>query len=75
MYEKRITEITVVPEGEPLFSEDATKIRIHGEHAGEFVTVQQCPDDPEPGTVNIDPAEWPVVRKAINEMVNNCKGE
>ena len=40
-YTSRITQITVLPVGEPIFSERATVISIDDEAAGEFITVKQ----------------------------------
>ena len=39
-YETRVTQLTVAPEGEAIFSEAATTITIDDEAAGEFVKVK-----------------------------------
>jgi hypothetical protein len=67
---KRITQITVVPDGEPIFSERAVTISIRDEAAGEFVVVKQLTDDPQ--EIAIDPEEWPALREAIDEMIKEC---
>jgi hypothetical protein len=68
---KRITQITVVPDGEPIFSERAVTISIRDEAAGEFVVVKQLTDDPQ--ELSIDPEEWPALREAIDEMIKECR--
>ena len=69
--EIRTTAIVVAPEGEPLFSEMATRISIEDEAAGEFVEINQ--DAPECGKIKIDPDEWPTIRKAIDQMISECR--
>jgi hypothetical protein len=68
-YETRTTQTTIAPEGQPIFSEQATKIEIDDEAGGEFVTVSQ--DDVK---ISISPEEWPVIRAAINKMIKRCRG-
>lgn len=67
-YETRVTQITFVPKGQPIFSEMATKIQIIDETGGEFVNVSQgsC-------RISIDPKEWPALREAINKMIGDCR--
>ncbi len=67
-FERRVTQITVVPVGEPVFSERAVSVQISDEAAGEFIVVGQ--DD---GSLHIDPHEWPAIRNAIEEMVGMCR--
>ena len=69
-WEKRVTQITLLPEGAPLFDVLATVIQIDDEVAGEFVTVKNV--DREQG-IAIDVNEWPILRSAIDEMIGNCK--
>lgn len=72
-YEKRVTKLTVLPEGERIFSEAATDIVIEDEAAGEFVRVIQSDDNAAMGTIQITPEEWPILRDAINEMIAECR--
>ena len=75
-YEARITEVTVVPVGEPLFHENATVICIEDEAtAGEFVKVQQHGDHTEDGLVVFEVEDWSVVRGEIDAMVVRCRKE
>lgn len=71
----RVTKIIVVPEGDPIFSEEATHISIEDEAAGEFVKVSQISDLSEKGIIGISPEEWPALRNAIDAMVAACRKE
>jgi hypothetical protein len=71
-YETRITQVVVVPEGEPSFSELATTIQIEDEAEGiEFLSIRQNLK-PE-AYVRIYPQEWPMLRAAINDMMARCR--
>lgn len=67
-FERRVTQTTVVPVGEPLFSEQSTRVEIQGETDGEFVVVEQ-----DKGQIAINPDEWPAIRDAIDDMVWRCR--
>lgn len=69
----RTTQITIVPNGEPLYSEMAFRVSIEDE-AGEYVTVRSNLGNLPNGTIAIDPAEWPALRDAIDRMVGECGG-
>lgn len=69
----RTIEIMVLPEGEPIFSEHGTNVKIDDEAGGEFVIVTQQ-HRTESG-IAIDPAEWPAIREAIDKMVKECRGD
>lgn len=71
--EIRVLEIAVVPPGEPTFNEMATRIRIEDEAGGEFVVIRQQTLKAKPGEIEIDPKEWPVLRDAIERMINECR--
>jgi len=66
------TERTIMPKGEPIFSESATKVRIEDEAAGEFVEVVQERDDTTT-CVRIDPQEWPLLRAIIDLFFTNIR--
>jgi hypothetical protein len=71
-YETRITQVVVVPEGEPSRSELATTIQIEDEAEGiEFLSLRQNLK-PE-AYVRIYPPEWPMIRAAINDMMARCR--
>ena len=70
-YNTRITRLTVMPEGEPIFSELGTNIEINDEAAGEFVQLTQHRDQEREGcgTVTINPDEWPAIKGAVDQMI------
>jgi len=70
-YQTRITQLTVLPKGEPIFHEGATRITITDEAAGEFVEVTQCCDADSDQTIRLDPEEWPAVRAAVNTLMEH----
>lgn len=71
-YEIRITGLTVAINGEAIFSDHATHIKIDDEAGGEFVTVSQSTAHSE-YKFHINPEEWPALRKAIDRMIKECK--
>lgn len=62
----------VGPVGVPVFSEMITEVSIVDEAGGEFVEVRQSHLN-ESGTVQIDHAEWPALRAAINRAMRMCR--
>ena len=74
-YTSRITQITVLPVGEPIFSEKATVISIDDESGGEFITVKQQMDygSEKDQTVAFDPEEWEEVKGVIDQMFKDIK--
>jgi len=71
-YETRITQVVVVPEGEPTSSELATTIQIEDEAEGiEFLSLRQNLK-PE-AYLRIYPPEWPAIRNAIEDMMTRCR--
>lgn len=71
-YKSRVTQMTVVPEGDLLFSACATIITVTDEGAGKFVEVRQ-PVVTEAGTIRINPEEWPTLQNAITAMLAECR--
>lgn len=74
-YETRVTRVTVLPEGEPVFSERATHIEIEDEAAGEFVKVSQEGGnvDSEKFVLFGDRAEWNAIKSAAETMFNDIE--
>lgn len=74
-FEIRITRLSVLPPGEPIFSERCTNISIVDEAAGEYLEIEQQLDCPEvkPQTIFVNPDEWPVLREAIEQMLEEIK--
>jgi hypothetical protein len=65
-YESRVTQYTIVPKGQPIFSEFATEVLIEDEAAGEFIVIRQGTKD-----VKIDVIEWEHVKKAVDKLVED----
>ena len=64
----RITSaMTVLPEGESVFSEMSTKIEIDDEAGGAFLVVSQVWGAGN-GSIRLTSEEWPAVRGAIEAM-------
>lgn len=73
-YETRMLSMIVVPEGEAVFHEAATVIKIDDEAGGEFVVVSQDANpDAKNGEVCIEPEAWPQIRDAIDKMISECR--
>ena len=70
--EARVLSVVVAPEGEAIFSESATVVRIEDEGGGEYVVVSQ-ESVPGLGNIAINPEEWPALRDAIDRMVKECR--
>lgn len=64
----RVTRLHVLPKGEPMFSERAFTVEIDDEAGGEFVVVSDCE-----GKIRLNAEEWPALRRAINQMVKECR--
>lgn len=72
IYETRVTTMTIVPTGQPIFSEMATDIRIVDESGGEYVEVCQS-GRTDLGKIAINPEEWPSLKLAIDTMIAECR--
>ena len=71
-YETLCSALTIVPKGEPIFSEQATTVSLQDEAAGLFVEVSQSDGRPDRKGIAIMGEEWPMIRQAINEMMIVC---
>ena len=74
-YTSRITQITVLPVGDPIFSEGATVISIVDEVTGEYIKVMQQADTTSETdqTVIFEPDEWEEVKGVIDQMFKDIK--
>ena len=72
-YITRITSVTISPENEPTYSEQATHVAIEDEAAGEYVTIEQMNGSSEIGKVRIDPEEWQAIACAVSDMIAEIK--
>jgi hypothetical protein len=70
-YKIRVTQLSIMPQDEPIFSEQCTTITILDEAAGEFLEVVQQAGSKEvkEQTIQITPEEWPHLQKAIEWML------
>ena len=66
----RITQLSVAPEGVDLYDDRSTHIEIMDEGNGEFVKIVQPSGVAD---IRIEAGEWPYIRDAINNMINECK--
>lgn len=71
-YDIITTRLTVVPEGEPIYSEMATHVEMQDVAAGAFVELVQIGQIGEAGrnVVRIDADEWPAIRGVIDQMID-----
>jgi len=74
-YTSRITQMTVLPAGEPIFSEKATVITIEDMAGGEYIQVKQQVDisSDTSQTVAFDPEEWEEIKGVIDQMFKDIK--
>ena len=73
-YITRTTKMIVLPEGEPIFSEQSTNIEIVDESGGEFLKIKQYNTDPEyAGSVCIDCDNWEAIKATIEAMLEDIK--
>ena len=69
--EQRVTQITLVPDGHPIFSDGAYRVGIEDHANGEFVVLTDQAGDN--GQIAIEPGEWPALRETIDRMVGECR--
>lgn len=72
-FETRCVKVAVVPEGEPIFHEQGFTVSIEDEAAGEFLVLRSQHEQDERGMVSFNVETWPVMRKAIDDMVKKCR--
>ena len=70
-YETRVTQLTIAPPGQPLFSELAITVTLEDEAAGEFIVIQQHDDDC--GKIAIGPDEWPALKAAVERLLKGVR--
>lgn len=67
-YTTRPVSWVVAPEGDPVFSEDATTIAIKDEAGGEFITISQVE-----GEIRINPEEWQTISMAVERAISEIE--
>ena len=67
--------MTVLPVGDPLFSERATVISIEDEAAGEYIKITQQTDATFESnqTVSFDQEEWEEVKGVVTQMFGEIR--
>lgn len=68
-HETRITRLTITPTRFPLYCEEAFSVELVDEAELELVLVSQKHE----GLVKIAPSEWPLLRRAIDRMIERCR--
>ena len=71
-YETRVTQMTVLPKTEPIFSEMATQVTIVDQAGGEYVEVKQQ-GRTDLGKIAINPEDWPMLKRAIDTLIAECR--
>lgn len=72
---QRYTRLTVLPEGDQIYSDMATHISIEDNASCEYVRLTQYSDNVDNGEININPEEWTMIRNAVDTMVAECRKE
>lgn len=74
-YKSRVTAITVLPDGESIFSEQATILAVEEEGAGEYISITQCNGHCDGGQkIAFDPGqEWEQVKAAFDRLTEEAK--
>lgn len=72
-YVSRVTQVTVQPEGKPLYDATSTIIDIDDEGGVEFVEITQYPEDKDEQSIRVAPEDWPMIRKAVDDLIKQCK--
>ena len=72
-YETRTLKIGVALKVKPIFDESMTTIEIEDESGGEYLKIIQSRDEIKPGTIYIEPDEWPALKAAIEKMIKECR--
>lgn len=69
-YHAITARIIVMPVGDAIFENTATVIELDDEAAGPFVRVSQDGSEHEGKCIAIDGPEWPLIRDAIQQLMN-----
>lgn len=72
-YTTRTTQIMILPEGEPIFSDQGTSVTIRDDAAGEYLVIGQIRDDFEKGEIRLTQEEYLPVCSAISFMMGEIK--
>lgn len=68
-YVIRPTAMLVLPAGEAIFSDFATKVFIEDDGGGEFISLEQITDENH-GKISFSKDEWLILKEAIEKLIN-----
>jgi hypothetical protein len=69
----RVTQLTILPEGKAIFEEEATQVEIDDDAGGEYVVIKQDYEPKGEQRIEINPEEWPEIRRAVNRIVKEIE--
>ena len=72
-YITRVTRLSVMLKGDPIYANSVTHIEIEDEAGGEFVVVKQQDDLIEPGEIRIALDEWEAIKAAVEQLLPETK--
>ena len=67
------SRITVLPEGQPIFSELATEISITDEASGPYIEMRQIAQNGGEDILRFDIDEWSHITKAVGKLIQEIK--
>lgn len=73
-YHAITARIIVKPVGDSIFENTVTAIELDDEGAGPFVRISQPGAEHEGKCIAIDGPEWPLIRDAIQQLMNVAQG-
>jgi hypothetical protein len=65
--------LIVKPKDQKIFSDMATEISIEDEAAGEFIVLKQHAKYGESPEIRIDPCEWSIICRAVEDQLEQIK--
>lgn len=66
--ESRVSAITILPKGKPLFDEMATTVRVEDDAAGIYLVIEQCRDDKGSQIITFDFDEIDTLYQAATRL-------
>ena len=71
----RVSAMTILPEGKPLFDEMATTVRVEDDAAGAYLVIEQCRDSKGSQTVTFDFREIDTLYQAMTRLRHEWDGK
>jgi hypothetical protein len=72
-YNKTTLSLVIKPKGDPIYSEMATVVGMRDDGSGPYVSISQCYDCKETGEIRLCEEEWPLIKEAIEQMLEECR--